>query len=47
VIIVSLWLPAGAGIHDGQILNHRGTMDTEFLEQALFSDLYDHQVSGV
>ncbi len=28
-----------ADIHDGQILNHRGTMDTECSEQALFSDL--------
>jgi len=25
-----------ADIHDGQILNHRGTMDTEFSEQQFF-----------
>ena len=46
-----------ADIHDGQILNHRGTMDTEFSdeqffrplcsEQALFSDLCVHRVSVV
>jgi hypothetical protein len=29
------------------ILNHRGTMDTEFSEQALFSDLGDYRVSVV
>jgi hypothetical protein len=30
-----------------RVLNHRGTMDTEFLKQALFSDLCDQRVSGV
>jgi hypothetical protein len=29
------------------MLNHRGTMDTEFLEKALFFDLCDHRVSVV
>jgi hypothetical protein len=47
VIIESLGCSCCTGIHDGQILNHRGTMDTEFLEQQFFSDLYDHRVSGV
>jgi hypothetical protein len=36
-----------ADIHDGQILNHRGTMDTECSEQALFSDLCVHRDSVV
>jgi hypothetical protein len=31
----------------GKMLNHRGTMDTEFLEKALFFDLCDHRVSVV
>ena len=34
-------------IHDVRILNRRGTMHTEFSEQALFSDLCDHRVSVV
>ena len=34
-------------IHDVRILNHRGTMDTEFSEKALFSDFCDHRVSVV
>jgi len=28
-----------ADIHDGQILNHRGTMDTEFSDEQFFRPL--------